>query len=135
MRQYIVVFFFFTTVLFGASSESKIIKLIFTSLFEKSNVSVYVTDLKKSNVIKEAGFLSVEFCKEADIVYRTNMLQECKNKPLFTDSYQSFQNEENAIGAFYWKKGRPNILFLQSRVQKFRLKMAKNLEKYQMESL
>jgi len=135
MKKYILILLIGGTSLYGVSSESKIIKLIFTSLLNKSEISVYVEELPKKEIVKEAGFSIANICSKADIVYASKILLGCEEKPLFTDSYMSFLNEENAIGAFYWKKGRPNILFLRHRVEKFQLHMPKKLQKYQMESL
>lgn len=134
MKKIIVSFFIIVTALYSASSESKIIKLIFDSLYG-GDVSIYTKDSKKVDIINEAGFKLVDSCSQADIVYSSKKLKGCNNKPLFTDNFKVFSKNKNAIGAFYWKKGRPNILFLKPRLDKFNLTLPLKLKKYEMQEL
>ena len=135
MKKVLVSLIFIYTFLYSVSSESKIVKLLFSSLFNSTKINIYVDDKKKYTIIKEAGFNLVKTCSKADLVYSSSYLIECNNKPIFTDNYKSFRDEKNVIGAFYWKKGRPNILFLKPRLDSFELKLPEKLEKYQIDEL
>ena len=118
------------SLLYGSDSEVKIIKLLFTSLFHEQNIKVFSHSKDKINIIDKAGFVSAQNCNNSDIIYSSVVLTQCKNKPFFTDNYTSFKKDSTAIGAFYWKKGRPNILFLKSRLEKFDLELPKKFHKY-----
>jgi len=124
----------FTNILFAISNEAKIIKLIFTSLFDR-DVIVYSDSEKKLSVLEEADLNIVKSCKRADIAYISKVLKECEGKPIFSDNYNTFQKEKSVIGAFYWHKGRPNILFFKPRLEDFELKLPKKLEKYEVDEL
>ncbi len=134
MKKIIFSFFIIVTALYSASSESKIIKLIFNSLYD-NNITIYTTNKDKIQTLKEAGFLVASTCSKANIVYASKKPKECEDKPLFTDNYHTFIEEKDAIGAFYWKKGRPNILFLKPRLDKFGLKVPTKLKKYVMDEI
>lgn len=135
MEKILLSIFLFVSVSFSTSSESKIIGLIFHSLFNSKTILIYTNSKEKKEIITEAGFLYTDSCKEATIAYLSDYSKECKNKPFFTDNYNSFKENPNAIGAFYWKKGRPNILFLEPRLKSFNLKLPYELKKYQLEQL
>jgi hypothetical protein len=52
------------------------------------------------------------------------------NKPIFATSYRSFKNLENSFGAFYWRKGRPQIKFKVNIINKYDLRLPNSLERY-----
>lgn len=136
MKKIIVIFlsFIFVSSLFANSAESKIIKLIFSSIFEKENISVFVDTEEKSKIVLEAGFEVSIACSKADIVYLSEVLNQCSQKAIFTDNYQMFKENKNVIGAFYWSKGRPNIMFDSKRLEHFNLKLPESLKKYETEA-
>jgi len=49
---------------------------------------------------------------------------------LFTTEYSVFKHNDKVIGAFYWQKGRPNLLFLRSRLKDSNLNLGTEFEKY-----
>lgn len=49
---------------------------------------------------------------------------------LFTTEYELLAKDERFIGAFFWQKGRPNLLFLRSRLQKANLSLGHEFDKY-----
>ncbi|MFA6137556.1 MAG: hypothetical protein WC667_05655 [Sulfurimonas sp.] len=135
MMKVIISLFIIVSALFGASSESKILKLIFDSLYENRSFSIYTDDEQKAETLKEASIKISSNCHDADIVYASEFSDKCAEKPLFTDNYKTFKNSENSIGAFYWSKGRPNILFLKYRLERHGLRLSEELEKYEMDAL
>lgn len=126
----IILLSFFVVSLYGESAESKIMKLIFNSIFQKESLMVFVDSEQKSTIIKDAGFTVAPSCSKADVVYAGKLLQVCPKKPIFTDNYETFKNNENVFGAFYWSKGRPNIMFDSNRMENLNLKLPENLKKY-----
>lgn len=52
------------------------------------------------------------------------------NAIVFTTEYKLLKKEERIIGAFFWQKGRPNLLFLRNRLQEKKLTLGKEFNKY-----
>lgn len=135
MRKIILFLMIFTISLFADSSESKIIKLIFDSLFQNEKISIFVDTDEKSKIVIEAGFELAISCSKADIIYSSENSNICPQKAIFTDNYEIFKENQNAIGAFYWSKGRPNIMFDSQRLKNFNLQLPETLKKYETENL
>lgn len=53
-----------------------------------------------------------------------------KKTILFTTEYNLLSKDERIIGAFFWQKGRPNLLFLRDRLKKADLKLGKEFNKF-----
>jgi hypothetical protein len=130
MKKFILIYLFFVVQLFGMSAESKIMKLIFESIFQKQVVIVFVDSEQKSDIIKDAGFVVAPSCSKADVIYTSDILEHCAQKPIFTDNYETFKQNRNVFGAFYWTKGRPNIMFDSKRMEVLELILPENLKKY-----
>ena len=119
----------FSTYLFANSYEIKLYETIFTKLFNKPVIYLFVDknkeEFKNSKVLK-----IVNNCKEADIIllYKLEDLQ-CKNKPIFVTNYIDFISS-NAIGAFYWRKGRPQLILNKKSIDSYNLHLDKSLLKY-----
>jgi hypothetical protein len=77
-----------------------------------------------------SGYLNnsttVNTCNEADIVIisSTNQMQGCnKNQIILVTKYDLLNEIPNAIGAFYWQKGRPNLVFISPRLVEKNMKL------------
>jgi hypothetical protein len=71
-------------------------------------------------------------CAQADVVivaHNKQLPPGCKGKILFGCRYRTLKNN-NVVGAFFWQKGRPNILFYNTRLQREGLKLTPHLQKY-----
>ncbi len=132
-------------------------KLFF--IFLIINVTIYASDLKKASSIftmiaqkvtqktspnifiyKELEALEaypnrlniVRNCVQADMVILSttkDIPSSCRGKLFFGTRYSHLKNS-NVIGAFFWHKGRPNILFYQSRLDKNGIKLDSTFSKY-----
>ena len=61
----------------------------------------------------------VASCEQADIVIVNSINQvesKCMNKTVLVTRYNLLSQVEQAVGALYWQKGRPNLLFLKGRL-------------------
>jgi hypothetical protein len=56
--------------------------------------------------------------------------QQCSNKPIFTNNYRLFKNFPQIIGAFFWQKGRPNIIFDAERLKEQNIVLDPSYDKY-----
>jgi len=96
---------------------------LFSTMFKKNQIKVY-TDKYDNSTDK---IIIVYSCKEADIVLGDLI---CQNKPQFVLDYDSFKHNKNAIGGFYWRKGRPQLRLRKSNLIKHKLFISKEFEGY-----
>jgi len=111
---------------------SSIFNTIVSSITHKKNANVYLSGDIES-VSKYPGKLRIVYdCALADIVLVSTFKElpnECKSKMFFGTKY-SHLKDKNVIGAFFWQKGRPNILFYKERLEKQDIKLDKSFDKY-----
>ncbi len=116
--------------------EAKIISNIAKNLIpKKDKLSIFIpeiTDLEKS--IYSEPFYIVNNCNDADFIYLRNNsdLESCNihNKIYFTNNYDSLLKNDKFIGAFFWSKSRPNIVFVKNRLNKNNIKLPEIYEKF-----
>jgi hypothetical protein len=115
------------TVVLFASAKIELFEKLFTSLFNKPVVYVLTNneDLKysTSRVIK-----IVNQCDTADLIVG-NIDKNC-SKPRFLLDYYQFKKDPNAIGAFYWRKGRPQLRLRKKIIKKYHLHVSKDFEDF-----
>ena len=111
----------FMVVLLSAN-EVELFEKLFSEMFNKKEIKVY-TKYKNFNskILKK-----VTSCKEADIV-----LGELNcSKPKFVLSYADFKNDSKVIGAFYWRKGRPQLRLRKNNILNHHLYLSKDFSEY-----
>ncbi|MEA2111948.1 MAG: hypothetical protein U9P71_07875 [Campylobacterota bacterium] len=72
-------------------------------------------------------------CADADFVITSTLLglpSECNSKIIFSNKYRLFKQSNRVVGAFFWQKGRPNIIFDRERLQKSGIELSDNFQKY-----
>jgi len=72
-------------------------------------------------------------CEQADIIILNTLSRlpdNCKNKLIFTNNYKTYRNHEDIVGAFFWQKGRPNIVFRQKVLHKKNILLNASFRKY-----
>ncbi len=113
--------------------EAKLIDSIAAALFKDSHLNVYVYGEDAKKIIKYSSVLrkTDDLKKATFILASTKLNSELKNvkKPIIGMKYFLLKNE-NVIGAIFWHKGRPNIVFIKDRLKKFGINPPKSLEKY-----
>ena len=114
--------------LFALDREStlKFYQHILTAMTSVQTVSVYTEDPEYKEVFTQAdNIILSKDMKDSDVVLVTNksMLQkllslQTSSKPLlFATDYHILQASKEVIGAFYWKKGRAQLLFVRNRLR------------------
>jgi hypothetical protein len=53
-----------------------------------------------------------------------------ENTILFSTDIEIFYNDERVIGAFYWQKGRPNLIFLRERLERYGVRLSDEFKDY-----
>jgi len=125
---------FLVTSIYASDSKkaSGIFNLIVKEITKKENSSVYLHKGIES-IEKYPGNLKiVTECKDADIIILSttrDIPKECNKKLLFGSRYSHLKNP-NVIGAFFWQKGRPNILFYQKRLNTHHIKLDSSFNRY-----
>ncbi len=133
MRSVIFLFLLITT-LYGGDTQkaSSIFNMIAKSITQKTNPNVYIHTEIESLKLYPGELNIVTDCSKADMVilsHTKDISLKCKKKILFGTRYSHLKNT-NVIGAFFWQKGRPNILFYQKRLDKHNIKLSSSFDKY-----
>ncbi|MBC8237760.1 MAG: hypothetical protein H8E76_05965 [Helicobacteraceae bacterium] len=77
-------------------------------------------------------------CKDAGVLIlqsSTSFSGACKDKPIVVLDYDILKDHKNAVAAFFWKKGRPNIVFIKDRIEKFNIVLPPSYEIYLEETI
>lgn len=118
--------------LFALDQEStlKIYHHVFAALIRKSTIHVFTNDEEYKRVFALSKRMTLEEdIQNADIALITNnaalraaLMQKKsirkKNIILFATDYHLLKRSEDIVGAFYWRKGRSQLLFIQKRLDK-----------------
>ena len=133
MKIFIAFFFFITTIIANdLELESSIFNTIIQAITSKSNPKVYIHTEVESLEKNPKNLQIIQLCKDSDIVVLStlkNIPQACDGKIFFGTRYGHLKNPD-VIGAFFWQKGRPNILFYKSRLNMYGIKLDENFGKY-----
>ncbi len=83
---------------------------------------------------KIPGVKLTDDCRNATLIVdtRNHVVKDpsCQAIPHLTNDYRILLKNPNEIGAFFWLKGRPTIIFSKERLQKFGLELAPELRDY-----
>ena len=152
MRQILLVVVLISTLL-NALDERSTLKvydrLLSTLIPQKSPVYVYVNDIEYKNILqKEKRVVLVEHFKDADFIlltdestlnhykqyrYRQKLLA---HPPIvFVTEYRFLEKCRDAVGALYWRKGRSQLLFIDSRLKRYHIVLPKPFKKFEVEAL
>jgi len=108
--------------------EYKIIQKIAHALTSKKTISIYTDVPKYLKHKKIDGITFTNNCQHADIALLRHFSQSCTTKPVIVLDYMLLKKQPNALGAFYWQKGRPNITFLEKHLQRNHIKLPKEFD-------
>lgn len=76
----------------------------------------------------------VDSCEKANFIFvKHNERPSCRGvdeKIILTNNYKHLSNDSACIGAFYWNKNRPNIIFLEERLKSKNIKLSNMYDKY-----
>lgn len=113
--------------------ETQIIERIATSLFPKQKIAAWGETADQKNIIRQSSKIEEAVdSSDADlIIVSKNIPQNLSgNCVIITTEYTFLKKDERIVGAFFWQKGRPNLLFLRPRMQKSNVKLGHEFDKY-----
>jgi len=139
MFKIILTLIFTSTIVFSSQVmiSTKIVAKIIYAL--NSNAKIWID--KKDNytdVINIDKLNIINNCTNADVLIvknEKNLINECKNKPILVFDYDLLYTNTNSVAAFFWQKGRPNILFIKERLDKFNITIPSKYNSYLIEKL
>ena len=120
-------------VLLKASLFSLIVDLLDHNL---SNTAVYIDSKEYRDIPKFVKkYRYTDNCLEADILFvdtLKHLPKECiEDHKIFVTKYRDFiSNKDKIIGAFFWQKGRPTIIFNKNRLEDFGIELPQKYSKY-----
>jgi len=111
---------------------SNIFEKIILAISHDTKTKIYIyTHIEAIEEYSEK-FNLVNSCEDSDIVILSsvkNIPSRCSSKLLFGTRYKHLKNKK-VIGAFFWQKGRPNVLFYRDRLEKNNIKLDSSFDKY-----
>ncbi len=119
---------------FDIETAAKIYDKLFYAVFKKENIKVYVNDDEYKRMILSSQYLKLaEKIENSEIVIITKEeeIKEIKDKVAFCVEKDLLENNTNIIGAFYWNKGSPEIVFIKERLEKYNLNLLESFKKYE----
>ena len=141
---------FFYSGLYALEREStlKMYHGIFSALSSKTMISVYTTDKEYRKVFTTSKriFLSPK-PEESDIILITNRStlktilkrnktdKSAKKPILFVTNYRFLKDSEDIVGAFYWRKGRSQLLFIKKRLEQQNIQLPKAYQSFMVDEL
>ncbi len=128
---------FITSSLHGEVSkshtETKIIERIAESLFPKQTITAWgETDYQKNVIRQYKKIKEAVNSSDADLIIVSKNLSQnlSSNTVIITTEYEFLKKNERVIGAFFWQKGRPNLLFLRPRMEKANISLGHEFNRY-----
>lgn len=115
--------------------EAKIISNIANASIH-NEVKLYIPEISNmEKVVYSKFFILKNNCEDANFVFikrNIDLKSFCKNenKLFFTNNYEKLLNDNRYLGAFFWNKSRPNITFIKSRLEKQKIKLSDDYDKF-----
>ena len=96
---------------------------------------VYTPDPSLRALLKKIpGITVVRDCTRATLAIETKSAKippaECRDVPLLSNGYRLFLEDRRVIGAFFWLKSRPTIVFSRPRCERMHLKLDQEMQEY-----
>ena len=113
------------------STEKKIYESFFSALSPKEKPLIYTDKSIPSLQLVSEKFSLISDCTQADIIVMAQrpLDERCQDKIVFGTRYRHLR-EPYVVGAFFWQKGRPNIVFLEEALKKHKITLPPELEDY-----
>jgi len=128
-----VYFFLAFSIRADSNYELKLYEKVLPLIFNSKHINIYVDSSTKKVFNKSLIFHTQESCTDADLIIIKKgilIIDTCKNMPMFALDYRSYKNNQNSVGVFYWRKGRPQLTLNKIAIEKFNLNLPISLKKY-----
>ena len=119
----------------GTANEKEIEKRIYESIFKELSTEhhpkIYIDDEVEALKVYSDYYTKVASCSDAEIVIMTttDISSECQNKIVFGTRYRHLK-QPYVTGAFFWQKGRPNIVFKEDQLHKHEITLSASMNEF-----
>jgi len=136
---------------FALEKEStlKMYDSIFSAFSLNGSVKVYTNDKEYREVFGDSKRIILSNkLEESDIalitdeqtlqsvLYRLRVHKNMRRKPvLFVTNYQFLKMSDDILGAFYWRKGRSQLLFIKKRLQQHNITLPQEYQNFIIDTL
>ena len=113
--------------------ELKLYEKILPAIFKKDNLLVFTDENSKEVLNGSTIFKIIKNCKDAEVLVGRDFSElnsTCLRKPIFATNYRTFNEYNSSFGAFYWRKGRPQIRFKLDALNFYHLYLPETMKKY-----
>ena len=151
MKKLLILLIFIYGELYALEREStlKIYHNIFSAISSKTPVYIYTNDKEYRDVFKYSKrIILTNRIEKSDMVlitedrtlkYVLEKIEENKGKIkiplLFVTKYQLLELSEDIVGAFYWRKGRSQLLFIKKRLDKHNIRLPQKYQNFMIDEL
>jgi hypothetical protein len=122
---------------------------IFAALSSKTPIHVYTTDKEYRDVFLHSKQIVLADTLEAsdialvteertlkNILYVKSTNRELDTKPvIFVTNYHLLKISNEIVGAFYWRKGRSQLLFIKNRLKSYNITLPKAYQSFMVDEL
>lgn len=102
-------------------------------MFPNQKVTAWGETAYHKNMIQQSTkILSTDSFGNAHLLIVSKKIPEniSSNAVIITTEYSLLAKDPRILGAFFWQKGRPNLLFLRERMQKSNVTLDREFDKY-----
>jgi len=121
---------------------------IFSALTSKTMMSVYTTDKEYRKVFntskriylsskpENSDIILITTRSALDSTLKRNDADTSVKKPiLFVTKYRYLKESKDVVGAFYWRKGRSQLLFIKKRLEQQNIQLPKAYRNFMIDEL
>lgn len=114
--------------------QAQILEKIFQNIVIKKEIILWSDNKTLLKEFEKKGhFKTTDDCREATllIVEQTkNLPKQLCQKAIFVLDYALLKEIPESFGSMFWKKGRPNVVLIESRFKLHEIKVSQELEMY-----
>lgn len=148
MKKLLLIFIIIQAYLYGLDTKStlNIYHEIFTSLLSQKPMIVYTKNKELSHVFKTSNKIVLSdniknatiilVTSQSDLIFIEKRLRnDISHSIIFATDYRLLKKSKYIIGAFYWKKGRSQLLFIKRRLYKHNIHLPDKYRGYMVDEL
>ncbi|MCX7760202.1 MAG: hypothetical protein N2Z81_03360 [Hydrogenothermaceae bacterium] len=110
--------------------EVKLIEKIVMGITGKSYPKICTVNYPVDRIKEYSTYLVISSCKQADMVIAGTDELESFDKPILLIGDTEIKDRKDVIGAIFWKKGRPQIIFIDKNLKRFDIQIPREYNKY-----
>jgi len=141
----LIIFLFLITASFASEEridiKAQILEKIFANININETITIWTDNEELLEEFKKSSYLIVtDDCAVATLIVveaKTSIENDesCRNKPIFVLNYEMLKDIPESFGAFFWKKGRPNIVIVEPRMRNQSIRVSSELDAYKEEKV